>query len=245
MGVVDGRLWRWAAGGVAAAAMLGVTACSTNGVYHRVRPGENLYRIGKAYGIPLKRLAAVNHLSDPSRIEVGQRIFIPGARRQLPVDVITPRAASIRPPQRDEAPKGALTLAWPVDGGTVTSGFGERGHSFHDGIDIGAPIGTPVHAAQDGEVIYADVLRGYGNVIIVRHAHGYATVYAHNQRNRVHEGQHVRRGEVIGSVGDTGRTSGANLHFEVRHFNVARNPLAYLPEPPAAPGITYASESGG
>jgi lipoprotein NlpD len=223
---------------VAAAVMLGVAACSTNGVYHRVRPGENLYRIGKAYGIPLKRLAAANHLSDPSRIEIGQRIFIPGARRELPVDVITPRAANLRPPQPDEAQKGALALAWPVGGGTVTSGFGERGHSFHDGIDIGAPIGTPVRAAQDGDVIYSDVLRGYGNVIIVRHARGFATVYAHNQRNRTHEGQHVRQGEVIGNVGDSGRTSGANLHFEVRQDNVARNPLYFLPavEHVAVPG---------
>ena len=86
-----------------------------------------------------------------------------------------------------------------------------------------------MHAADDGEVIYSDVLRGYGNVIIVRHTHGLATVYAHNQTNRVREGQRVRRGEVIGNVGDSGRTTGANLHFEVRKDNVARDPLYFLP----------------
>lgn len=229
VGVVGVWLRRWTAASTAAAVMLSVAACSTHGVYHRVRPGENLYRIGKAYGIPLKRLTAANHLSDPSRLEVGQRIFIPGARRQLPVDVITPSGTSLQPPQHDDVPKGPVALAWPVIGGTVTSVFGARGHSFHDGIDIGAPIGTPVHAAQEGDVIYSDVLRGYGNVIIVRHAHGLATVYAHNQHNRVHEGQHVKRGEVIGNVGDSGRASGANLHFEVRQDNVARNPLYFLP----------------
>jgi len=115
--------------------------------------------------------------------------------------------------------------------GAITSGFGQRNHSFHDGIDISAPIGTPVHVADDGEVIYSDVLRGYGNVIIVRHTHGLATVYAHNQSNRVHDGQRVRRGDVICSVGESGRTTGANLHFEVRKDNVARDPLFYLPAP--------------
>lgn len=219
--------------------MLGsVAACSHAVLYHQVRPGENLYRISKAYGVAVQRLAAANHLSDPSRLEVGQRLLIPGGHRELPVNVITPRTAKAGPPQPDEVPKGAIAFAWPVAGGTVTSGFGNRGHSFHDGIDISAPAGSPVRAAQDGDVIYSDTLRGYGNVIIVRHTHGYATVYAHNQNNRVREGQHVRRGDVIGSVGDSGRTSGANLHFEVRQENVARDPLYFLPavEQVAAPG---------
>lgn len=205
-----------------------VNACS-HALYHRVRAGETLFRISKAYGVPVKQLTDVNHLSDPSRIDVGQRLLIPGARRQLPVDVITPRTANSRPLQHEEMPRGMAPFTWPVSGGTVSSSFGQRGRSFHDGIDISAPIGTPVHAADDGEVIYSDVLRGYGNVIIVRHIHGLATVYAHNQNNRVHEGQRVRRGDVIGNVGESGRTSGANLHFEVRKDNVARDPLFFLP----------------
>jgi len=97
-----------------------------------------------------------------------------------------------------------------------------------------------VHAAQDGDVVYSDVLRGYGNVIILRHAGGFATVYAHNQVNRAHERQHVRQGDIIASVGDSGRTSGANLHFEVRQDNVARDPLEFLPPPEqlaAPPGL--------
>lgn len=213
----------------AAATMVAATAACSHTVYHRVRPGENAYRISKAYGISVRQLADANRLSDPSRIEVGQRLVIPGARRQVPVDVITPRTANSRPPQRDELPRGTASLAWPVNGGTITSGFGQRNQSFHDGIDISASIGTPVHAAADGDVIYADVLRGYGNVIIVRHPDGLATVYAHNQANRVHEGQRVRRGDVISTVGDSGHTTGANLHFEVRKDNVARDPLFFLP----------------
>jgi lipoprotein NlpD len=197
------------------------------GVYHRVQPGENLYRIGKAYGIPYAELAEVNGLSDPSRIEIGQKLFIPGAQRQLPVDVITPRDASTMPSSGSS--EGAPAFVWPVSGSSVASGFGRRGDSMHDGIDIRAPVGTPVYAAADGEVIYSDVLRGYGNVIIIRHSGGFATVYAHNERNMVREGEHIRKGQAIATVGDSGRTTGPNLHFEVRKDNVARNPLDFLP----------------
>jgi lipoprotein NlpD len=232
-----GWLRRWVAASVAAALVIaGATGCG-RAVYHQVRRGETVYRIGKAYGVSVKQLADANHLRDPTRIEVGQRLKIPGARRRLPVSLITPRTANRRPPPRNDQQRGSPPLTWPVSGGTVTSGFGERNQSFHDGIDISAPIGTPVHAADDGEVIYCDVLRGYGNVIIVRHTHGLATVYAHNQTNRVHEGQRIRRGDLIGNVGKSGRTTGANLHFEVRQDNVARDPMFFLPavEQVAAP----------
>jgi lipoprotein NlpD len=232
-----GRLRWWVAASAAAAITSAAAIGCSHAVYHQVRSGENVYRISKAYGVSVKQLAEANHLRDPTRIEVGQRLLIPGARRELPVSLITPRTATARPPQREELRRGTPPLSWPVTAGTVTSGFGERNQSFHDGIDISAPVGTPVYAADDGDVIYCDVLRGYGNVIIVRHSHGLATVYAHNQTNRVREGQRVRRGELIGNVGDSGRTTGANLHFEVRQDNVARDPLFFLPavEQVAAP----------
>ncbi len=231
--------------GVVSALVLGGVAGCSHGVYHRVRPGENLYRIGKAYGVPTERLAEVNRIAEPSRLEVGQRLYIPGADRELPVTTITPQAASLRPPGRAEAPPGHMAFVWPVTGGTVTSTFGQRGHSFHDGIDISAPVGTPVRAAQDGEVIYSDVLSGYGNVIIVRHEQGVATVYAHNQSNRAGEGQRVHRGQVIATVGVSGRASTPNLHFEVRTENVARNPLYFLPALEAAPVPPIAAGGGG
>src|SRR5512140_1475743 len=131
----------------------GVAACS-HSVYHQVRPGETLYRISKAYGVSVKHLAEANRLADPSRIDVGQRLVIPGARRELPVTLITPRNASARGHDDHRPVNGNVTFDWPVTGGIVTSRFGDRGHSFHDGIDISAPVGPPVHAAQDGDVIY-------------------------------------------------------------------------------------------
>lgn len=124
---------------------------------------------------------------------------------------------------------GKNGFSWPV-AGTISSKFGPRGNSFHDGLDIAAPLGTPILAATNGEVIYSGALRGYGNLVILRHRDGYVTVYAHNQKNLVKEGERVRRGQVIARVGQTGRASGPHLHFEVRKDNLARNPLRYLPE---------------
>lgn len=194
-----------------------------------VRPGDNLFRIGKAYDVAYEELARVNRIKDVSQIHVGQRIFIPGATRQLPVETITPVEPFPAAPSMPEVPNSSVDgFIWPVNG-TINSGFGPRGISSHDGIDIGAPEGTPIRAIEKGEVIYSDQLRGYGNIIIVRHTGGFISVYAHNEANLVREGQAISRGEVIARVGNTGRVSGPHLHFEIRKNNAAQDPLRYLP----------------
>lgn len=192
-----------------------------------VTPGETLFRIGKAYGVTYQELARVNGIKDPAQIRVGQRIFIPGATRSLPVETITPTESL---PAAPTSPEPVFeTFLWPVTG-TINSGFGPRGLGFHDGIDIAAPAGTPIVAIEDGEVIYSNELRGYGNMVIVRHPGGIVSVYAHNEANLVREGQKVARGEVVARVGNTGRVSGPHLHFEIRRNNVAEDPLRYLPQ---------------
>ena len=101
---------------------------------------------------------------------------------------------------------------------------------MHDGINIDAPEGTPVHAAADGDVVYASHrLTGYGKLIIIRHARDMFTAYAHNQRNLVHKGDRVKAGDIIARVGRSGRSSGPHLHFEVRRGPTPVDPLAYLP----------------
>jgi murein DD-endopeptidase MepM/ murein hydrolase activator NlpD len=205
------------------------TATRGPGIVHVVGRGENLFRIGKAYGIDYRELARENHISDSARIEVGQRIFVPGATRRLPVEIIAPLATSERAPRAGELPAGSGALSWPMRSGTLTSGFGPRGGTFHDGVDIAAPEGTPVYAARGGRVIYSDQIPGYGNIVIVEHADGLSTVYAHNQKNEVAQGDVVRQGDEVSRVGQTGRTTGPNLHFEVRVQNIARNPLFFLP----------------
>jgi lipoprotein NlpD len=236
--VVVRRLW--GCRGVVVLLVVTLVGCSASagpskgilrgdGIYHHVRRGENLYRIGKAYGVSHVELARANGIGDAGRLEIGQRIFVPGGKRSLPVNVITPERAINDAPPANELPQGEGIFIWPLASGTLTSTFGPRGRSFHDGIDIGAPPGTVVRSARDGAVIFSDSLRGYGNVVIVQHAGGYATVYAHNEQNLVDAGTQVRQGQALARVGRSGRTSGPNLHFEIRKDNVARNPIYFLP----------------
>lgn len=199
-------------------------------MYHVVKPGENLFRISKAYDVPLAELTWVNGLRDAGQIRIGQRIFVPGASRQLPVDTIAPAEALPAAGEAAPTPEEVYdTLLMPIHG-TVNSGFGPRNGSFHDGVDIGALEGTPIVAVEDGEVVYSDQLRGYGNIVILRHGDGIVSVYAHNQINLVREGQRVARGEVIAKVGSTGRVTGPHLHFEIRKNNAAQNPMLFLPQ---------------
>jgi murein DD-endopeptidase MepM/ murein hydrolase activator NlpD len=120
-------------------------------------------------------------------------------------------------------------LAWPVDG-PLSSAFGRRDGQPHDGIDVAVPEGTVVRAACDGRVAYAgDKLRGYGRLVILAHAGGLATVYAHNSRLQVKEGDAVLRGQEIARSGQTGRATAPHVHFEVRRDNRPEDPLKYLP----------------
>ena len=198
------------------------------GIVHVVRPGENLFRIGQAYNVSSAELARVNGIRDTRRLRVGQKLFIPGATRQLPVEIVSSDGSGGRP--APVSPHGGTAaFLWPVSG-SVNSGFGPRGSSFHDGLDIAAPEGTPIRAVEHGEVIYSDRLRGYGNMVIIRHSGGLVSVYAHNQVNLVRDGRQVARGEIIARVGSTGRVTGPHLHFEIRKNNLAQDPLLYLPE---------------
>ncbi|GBC80618.1 Murein DD-endopeptidase MepM [bacterium HR09] len=118
--------------------------------------------------------------------------------------------------------------------GVITDGFGpridpiSRQAAFHDGLDISAAYGTPVKAPADGLVVFADRETGYGRVVKLNHGYGFVTVYAHLDRILVKEGQRVKRGDVIGKVGMTGRTTGPHLHYEVWKDGEKQNPLHYI-----------------
>lgn len=118
---------------------------------------------------------------------------------------------------------------WPVPASKrISSFFGPRHGRHHDGIDIAAKRGTSIIASAGGRVKFSGKMRGYGNVIVLEHANGYHTVYAHNSRNIVKKGHRVSQGEVIGKVGSTGRSSGPHLHFEIRKNNKVANPGKYI-----------------
>lgn len=141
---------------------------------------------------------------------------------------IVPGQANWRPFQ-EPAFRGRWN--WPLRAGIVSSEFGRRWGRRHNGIDIAADPGVPVHAAAAGKVLYAgDRLRGYGNVVILRHSQETTTLYAHNQTLRVREGQRVKAGQVIATLGSTGHSTGPHLHFEMRVRNRAVNPRSLLPK---------------
>lgn len=119
-------------------------------------------------------------------------------------------------------------FTWPIDG-IFMSGFGIRRGRRHDGIDIATKKGTPIKASADGEVVFSGRMRGYGNLVLVRHAGNYFTAYAHNQVNLAKKGSAVKQGEIVAKVGRTGRATGNHVHFEIRKGQLAVNPLNYLP----------------
>jgi murein DD-endopeptidase MepM/ murein hydrolase activator NlpD len=140
---------------------------------------------------------------------------------------------------------------WPVIG-PITSSFGEREDpvkgngegEFHTGVDISAPVGTPIRATADGIVKSADIASGYGREVILDNGHGIETCYAHMSGFAVMAGQSVVRGQVIGYVGRTGRTTGANLHYEVRIHNTPVNPHKYMRDTLAGMGSMSSSLPG-
>ncbi len=151
-----------------------------------------------------------------------------------------PRPAALRPPAYialavPDTDELATAFAWPVEG-PVTSSFGRRRSSWHRGIDIKAESGTPVHAAAAGVVVMSGVGPRYGRVIKVEHDGGFVTVYAHNDRNLVEAGERVDAGQMIATVGRTGRATTSHLHFEIRHQGRNYNPLYLLPLPPRIAG---------
>jgi len=197
------------------------------GVYHVVERHQTLYRICKTYGVDLKEIASLNGITDPSKIETGQRIFIPRAKKVLKVEIYIDDVAAEQG-EKSKMVYRKLDFIWPVEG-KISNGFDGAESSRHQGIDIPSPVGTPIKASNAGKVIYSgNGIKGYGNLIILRHSEEYVTVYAHNQVNLVEEGTWAEKGQIIGKVGQTGKATGPHLHFEIRRNNRALDPLLFL-----------------
>jgi lipoprotein NlpD len=199
------------------------------GATHLVRKGETIYRIARAYGVEPRDLMEVNDITDPRQLKPGMEVFVPGAPRPLEVPPLAPGAApEPEPAPLPSVPPREATMRWPLRG-VLYSRFGVRQGQRHDGIDIAAPEGTSVTAAAAGTVVYTGRQAGYGAIVILRHGDGLVTLYAHNSAVLVKEGEQVEAGRPIAKVGQSGRTTGPHLHFEVREGTRPRNPLFFLP----------------
>jgi len=188
------------------------------GIYHEVERGETLWEISRIYDIELGQIAGANRLPDASKIEVGQLIFIPGAREAA---VAAKRPGGRRPPE---------SFVWPVTG-SVVSYFGSTSNMARNkGIDIAAREGADVLASRGGKVTFvSERLKGYGKTVIIDHLDGFETVYAYNRQNFVTVDQRVEQGDIIAKAGKTGRADRPTLHFEIRKKHKPQNPFYYLP----------------
>ena len=191
-----------------------------SGQYVYVETPSHAKKVAKNYGVTMDELKMAN----PDKSFQGREwIFIPskvGVAYFLRDTYVVEDYRSL----------GTGRFLWPVPHFyKVSSQFGPRGRKHHDGIDIPAPSGTPVIAADTGVVIYSDNgIRGYGNMVVIAHGDDVFTVYAHHRKNKVSKGERVDRGQVIAEVGNTGRSSGPHLHFEIRVKDIVRNPAQYL-----------------
>ncbi len=215
-------------------------------VFHTVEANETLYRIAKAYDVSVEELMLTNGLDDVSALRVGMRLAIPGASESRQVEPAKDSRTEAKADPGAQEPndgksKASVTdkrapvvvgrpdgvLQWPLRG-VLYARFGNKGKEPHDGIDLAAPAGTPVKTALPGVVMFAGEQKGYGLIVLVEHADKLVTLYAHNRDLRVKTGQKVREGQVVSTVGDSGRTSGPHLHFEVRQNGVPVDPLKLL-----------------
>ncbi len=210
---------------------------------HTVRRGESVGAIAARYRVTRASVVGANHLDNPHTLRTGQRLAIPGCRppvvtakdeptvlsasgsvlkRVGPLRVLTELVLA-QPDFRDER----ISLAWPIEG-PVISTFGRRARGWHAGIDISAELGAPILAAAAGTVVFSGWIRAYGQIVKIQHSGGFITLYAHNTKNMVEEGEDIEVGQVIATVGRSGDASGPHVHFEVRRDGKAYNPLHLL-----------------
>jgi murein DD-endopeptidase MepM/ murein hydrolase activator NlpD len=190
-----------------------------DGLFHGVQPGESLQSIATRYKLPLYSILDANNL-DTDVVQVGDTLFIPGAR--MPDDQFLLAIGEL--------------LSWPVINYRFTSGYGMRSDPItrvwrlHTGIDLANAIGTPVVAAGPGRVVHRETNSpsGYGHVLILDHGNGVRTLYAHLDSFAVSVGQWVNRGQVIGRMGNTGRSTGPHLHFSVSRDGRWEDPMRHL-----------------
>jgi len=200
-----------------------------DGIVHVVQAGQTLWRIARAYDVPLDTLAEANGIANPSRVEVGTPIFIPGARATLEVAAY-PAPVPFAHPQGQMHAEPSGDFLWPVERGTFMRPFGEpRPHHLHAGVDIRGSRGQDIRAAKDGTVAFCGGTKtGYGTMVVLDHGDGVQTLYAHAQKVLVHLGEAVRRGEAIALLGRTGNATTEHCHFEIRLENRAVDPMPFL-----------------
>ena len=197
---------------------------------------DNILSLAFKNGLRPNELLDANGLASPDEISIGQILFIPD--KSVLALANNPFKGIGGSDNREEGAVVSAAVAsnyqWPLSG-RLTSSFGRRnisvgGNTFHRGIDIAAPMGTPIHASKQARVSFADWSNTYGWVIFLEHQDGSQTRYAHMSAMAVVAGDYVAQGQVIGYVGSTGASTGPHVHFEIRINKTAVDPMLYLPQ---------------
>ncbi|WP_435927755.1 amidase activator ActS [Dryocola sp. BD613] len=224
-----------------------LTACSSNkastskagsysGSVYTVKRGDTLYRISRMTGSSVGELARLNGISAPYTLEIGQKIrvkrSVSSARKKTAVAKTTKSRSSASGSSASLAkvaapPVGSGCWRWPTSGKIIVPFSSSEGGN--KGIDIAGSRGQPIYASAPGTVVYVgNQLRGYGNLVMIKHREDYITAYAHNDTTLVNNGQKVRAGQKIATMGSSGADS-VNLHFQIRYRATALDPQRYLP----------------
>lgn len=195
-----------------------LSSCSSiqSGQYIQLSNGSSINEIAKSYQVPVEE---IRNFNIGKKFTSGEWIYIP-LKRGLVNKIYR------NPSSYGEVPE----FIWPLPSvKKISSKFGRRKGRPHDGIDIPARSGSHILAAADGIVVYSgDGLGGYGNLTVISHLNGYFTVYAHSKKNFTKKGDKVVSGQVIAQVGNTGRSRGSHLHFEIRREGKALDPLMFI-----------------
>ena len=229
---------------------------------HVVRRSETVSGISRMHNVQMSELVRLNDIPPPYKIPVGARLVLPSSKTGAvstaavqspkPQGTASAGGSAAQPAQTQSAaasatarsgagvpkppPRQGGRFLWPVQGKVIEK-FGPQGSGRHnDGINILAPRGEPVRAAENGVVVYAGAqLQGFGQMLLIKHADSWLTAYAHNQDLAVKRGDTVKRGQTVARVGSTGNVAGPQLHFEVRKGKRAVNPMKVLEKSPNQP----------
>jgi murein DD-endopeptidase MepM/ murein hydrolase activator NlpD len=223
---------------------------------HVTKDGDSLTAIAQQHKVSVEELKRTNGITDQGKLRAGTVLTVPGRSEPggAPGEGLPPRVVQVKPrivrapegpgetlPQpaakRDEATNAAVPppavasskFRWPVRGRVILSFGAQSDGARNEGVSLAAPMGTDVHAAEAGRVHYVgDGLKGYGNLVLIRHANDWATAYAHVDRILVKAGEEVKRGQVIAKVGKSGPVTQPQLKFELRKASLPVDPLPHL-----------------
>lgn len=225
-----------------------------NCIYYVVKKGENLTVVAEKYNVKVKEIMKINELKN-KKVKAGTKLLIenPDINFAKKTEIKKIEKETLKLAKKSSRFKNAAKLAkaereeikdeisessggsfkWPCAWKGVSSPYGSRLHPvlrryiFHEGVDLKGKTGDPVYAAKSGVVTYSGWMSGYGKLIIIDHGDGYSTRYAHLSSISASKGENVEKGNYIGAVGSTGRSTGPHLHFEIRKNGKTVDPMRY------------------